>query len=243
MSKILRFSSFFAFMTALSLLGACSCGGGDDDDDASTDDTLGADDDAADDDVVDDDVADDDIVDDDTGTDDDTSIDDDTVTDDDTAQTQIVLDDGSAEASSRTICNECGIAQEFTPPVYPARLISASFYINSSSGLTRETKLVVYYSTSKYTAPAGDPVYLSAAFTFTTANAWNDIDLSGVAELDTLIASGDFYVGLQGIDALDTGPYIGVDYEGPGGYWGWTGSVWDGGTGCLMIRPTVQYLM
>ncbi len=239
MKAIYFFVLTLLLATAMGMTLGCSSGGGGSsgDDDAIDDDAT--DDDATDDDAVDDDTADDDAADDDT-VDDDTT-DDDTV-DDDTFGTTIVLDDGTSEGGVRTLCATCELVQGFTPSVYPALLTGVSFYIDRWDGITRTTKLIVIYSTTK-----GDPdgvatVYESTPFAFAAGAAWNFIDLTAVPELTAAAMSGDIFVGIAGTDDLDTGPFVGWDNEGPGNYWESDGGPWTEVTsGCMMVRPTVQY--
>jgi len=232
-----KMKTSFLFLLMLVLAAAVGltigCSGDDDDDDSGDDDVT--DDDAVDDDAADDDATDDDAVDDDTADDD--------VTDDDTEETTIILDDGDANGGMRTISYPSSFVQTFTPPAYPATLTNVSFYIDRADGIGRETVLIIMYATAKG-EPTGAPVYTSAPFTFATGEAWNDIDLTGVTELDTPIASGEFWIGIQAVDALDEGPFIGFDSDGTaGGIWYWDGLAWtaDIETDVLMIRPTVQY--
>jgi hypothetical protein len=254
-----------ALLLGLSAGTLVSCGGGDDDDDdgAVTDDTTVADDTGTDDDVTDDaaDDADDDTVSDDTASDDtatddtvsddtadDDSGDDDTGDDDDTTQTELVLDDGSAESGRAMDHAGWYYVQAFTPPAYPATLVDTDLYIFSDVGLANQVRLVVFYSTTVTREPTpGTPVYRSDPFTIDWHDAWDTIDLSAVPALETPVASGQFWIGLEFTVDSGTGPYIGFDTEGSPNneVWFYNGAWYRladyAVTGSLMIRPTIQH--
>lgn len=163
--------------------------------------------------------------------------------DDNLVETTLILDDGEANGGFRTISYPSRFVQAFTPPAYPATLVRVSFYIDRWDGIERETVLVVFYATTKG-EPVGEPIYESAPFAFTSGEAWNEIDLSAVSELDAPVASGEFWIGLQAVDGLDTGPYLGLDNDAvAGGIWTWDGNLWTAlpESSVLMIRPTVRY--
>lgn len=213
------FTLVFSFLPVCAGVGDDDSGGGSADDDTAADDT----------DIPDDDVA------------DDTVADDDTAVGDDTVVVTLVLDDGSAEGGWRTLSYPSGFVQAFTPPAYPAQLESVSIYIDRADGLDRNTVLVIFYNTSMESPH--EPIYTSDPFRFTTGEAWNVIDFSWDYQLATVIESGDFYIGILATDDLDTGPYIGLDYEGStGSIWIWDGTNWlvSLSPGVLMIRPTIQ---
>jgi hypothetical protein len=171
--------------------------------------------------------------------------------DDDTTEQTLILDDGTAEDGLEGPVIGDILVQGFVPPHYPARLVAASWYVDTDGGLDNPVRVDVFYAASGKGMPSSTtPVYRSDPMSAGDADAWNDLDLSDVAELAAWIESGEFYIGFEYTVASGQGPFIGVDYEGEPNedawFWDPKSAAWHsifgpGFTGVLMWRPTVEW--
>ena len=133
--------------------------------------------------------------------------------------TDVYYDDGGDEGGVmwNTTGNEYAV--QFTPPSYPATVMTANYYVRDAGA----DLLVHVYDDDGYRGKPGTELLSTALRVTPEADSWNSVDLS---DCSICVTGGDVYIGFEWVSSGK--PVLGYDEENENAHRSWykSGSTW-----------------